>query len=249
MAGHRTTHGQPFIRIDEVQVGDDIVVTTLAGRFVYVMTGQQIVSPNDYQLVIPTIDPSVATLTLTSCHPKYSARQRIVVTAVLDAQRSDAVTLPWTAGVPDQPEPSGVIPGEDAPASTAVPSPDSTSPDSTVTAATTETAPATTVAVDPGTDNGTGADNGTGTDPLASEDGLTDEQGEELFANRWFSDPGAYPHVGLWGVALIAVALAATALSRRVRRNWVGALVGIVPFVVVLYFWFENVNRLLPPNL
>jgi hypothetical protein len=29
----------------------------------------------------------------------------------------------------------------------------------------------------------------------------------------------------------------------------VGALVGIGPFVIVLYFWFENVNRLLPPNL
>jgi sortase A len=29
----------------------------------------------------------------------------------------------------------------------------------------------------------------------------------------------------------------------------VGLLVGIVPFVIVLYFWFENVNRLLPPNL
>ena len=38
-------------------------------------------------------------------------------------------------------------------------------------------------------------------------------------------------------------------LSRRVRRNWVGALVGIVPFVVALYFFFQNVNRLLPAAL
>jgi sortase A len=247
MAGHRTTHGQPFFRIDEVQVGDDIVVTNTRGeRFVYVMTGQLIVSPNDYQLVIPTVDPSVATLTLTSCHPKYSARQRIVVTAVLDAERSAPVTLPWTAGVPDQPEPSGVIPGDETPATTAA-APESTAPADP--AATTPTA-----TVDAG-------DTVAGDDPTAAAEGQTDgtdetdgtdqtdEIGEELFANRWFSDPDAYPHVGLWGLALIAVALAATALSRRLRRNWVGALAGFAPFVVVLYFWFENVNRLLPPNL
>ena len=72
---------------------------------------------------------------------------------------------------------------------------------------------------------------------------------EEVFQNQWFSDPSAFPHVALWGFALIAVSLGAYAISRRARRNWVGALVGIVPFIVVLYFWFENVNRLLPPNL
>jgi sortase A len=38
-------------------------------------------------------------------------------------------------------------------------------------------------------------------------------------------------------------------LSRRTRRDWVGGLVGLVPFVVALYFFFQNVNRLLPPNL
>ena len=53
----------------------------------------------------------------------------------------------------------------------------------------------------------------------------------------------------LLAVPFSLVALAATALSWRVGRNWVGALAGAVPFVVVLYFFFENVNRLLPPNL
>jgi sortase A len=38
-------------------------------------------------------------------------------------------------------------------------------------------------------------------------------------------------------------------ISRRTKRDWVGLLVGIVPFVIVLYFFFQNVNRLLPPNL
>ena len=38
-------------------------------------------------------------------------------------------------------------------------------------------------------------------------------------------------------------------LSKKAKRDWVGLTVGIVPFVIVLYFFFQNVNRLLPPNL
>ena len=38
-------------------------------------------------------------------------------------------------------------------------------------------------------------------------------------------------------------------ISRRLRHDWIGALVGTVPFLVTLYFFFQNVNRLLPPNL
>ncbi len=247
IAGHRTTHGQPFFRIDEVAVGDDIVVETLAGRFTYVVTGQQIVGPDAYQQVIPTVDPSVATLTLTSCHPKYSARQRIVVTAALDPERSDAVTAAWS----DRPraDPDGLIPGDDPDPSE--PAPATTGP---VTAS---TAPAEVPAgsVTPGTGDGTGDTDGTGiSDGTGDAGGAvpavgTDGTGEELFENRWFSDPDAFGQVALWGLALAAVAIGATLLSRRVRRNWVGALTGFVPFVVVLYFWFENVNRLLPPNL
>ena len=43
--------------------------------------------------------------------------------------------------------------------------------------------------------------------------------------------------------------LLAWSVSRRTGHNWIGALAGIVPFVVCLYFFFENVNRLLPPNI
>ena len=69
IAGHRTTYGQPFFDVDKLVVGDEIVVTTLNGRYTYRVTGQEIVSPSDYQ-VVATIDPSRATLTLTSCHPR-----------------------------------------------------------------------------------------------------------------------------------------------------------------------------------
>ena len=45
IAGHRTTYGQPFYRLDEVDPGDEIVVTTVQGRFVYRVTGSEIVGP------------------------------------------------------------------------------------------------------------------------------------------------------------------------------------------------------------
>ena len=48
---------------------------------------------------------------------------------------------------------------------------------------------------------------------------------------------------------LVAVAVGAYFVGKRAKRLWVSFLVGAVPFVVVLYFFFENVNRLLPPGL
>jgi sortase A len=239
IAGHRTTHGQPFNRIDELQVGDTIVVETVVGRYTYVVTGQIIVSPNDYQLVIPTIDPTVATLTLTSCHPKFSAKQRIVVTALLDPDRSDVVTAPYVPPAGGVGAPA-IIPGDDEPASTSTAPVSATStPPTTLAAGGVDPDPS-----DPSDPSGVVADQS----DLAFTDADASES-QDLFENRWFSDPAAFPQVALWGVLLTAVAIGATAISRRAGRNWVGALVGVIPFVVVLYFWFENVNRLLPPNL
>lgn len=88
IAGHRTTYGAPFFRVDELEPGDEIAVTTLQGRFVYRVTGQRIVSPSDLSVLAPTDEP---TLTLTSCHPRYSARQRIIITARLDEAASSPV--------------------------------------------------------------------------------------------------------------------------------------------------------------
>jgi sortase A len=80
IAGHRTTYGAPSNRVDELAPGDKIVVTTVAGKFTYEMTQQLIVRPNETQVVANTPD---AQLTLTSCHPKYSASRRIVIKATL----------------------------------------------------------------------------------------------------------------------------------------------------------------------
>jgi sortase A len=86
IAGHRTTYGAPFNRLDELVVGDPIIVTTLAGEFRYTMVRQLVVPPKEGVYVL---DPTpTATLTLTTCNPKFSAKTRLVVQAVLDPAKS-----------------------------------------------------------------------------------------------------------------------------------------------------------------
>lgn len=89
IAGHRTTYGAPFSRIDEIEPGDEIIVTTVQGRFRYEMIEQRIVNPSQTDVLDPVEGRNL--LTLTSCHPKYSARQRIIVRAELAGEPLPAV--------------------------------------------------------------------------------------------------------------------------------------------------------------
>ncbi len=103
IAGHRTTYGAPFNRIDELVPGDEITVTTVQGEFVYEVIaapGQPAdgqawyaVSPGQVEVLADMGDDR---LTLTACHPKYSAKQRIVVHALLrgPVARATVVTTP-----------------------------------------------------------------------------------------------------------------------------------------------------------
>lgn len=154
IAGHRTTYGAPFFDVDDLQPGDEIVATTLSGRFTYRVTEQRIVASNEYW-VVATTDPTKATLTLISCDPKYTAQKRIVIFSELVASESSPV-------------------------------------------------------------------------------------GEPILN---------YGQVGIWGIALSAIAAGAYLISRKLRHDWAGALIGLLPFMVALCFFFQNVNRLLPPNL
>ncbi|MGH2707488.1 MAG: class E sortase, partial [Actinomycetota bacterium] len=78
ISGHRTTYGAPFKRLDELEAGDEISLTTMQGRFLYLVTDTRIVAPTEVSILNPTID---SRLTLTTCHPKFSDRQRLVVLA------------------------------------------------------------------------------------------------------------------------------------------------------------------------
>ena len=80
IAGHRTTYGAPFRRIDKVRRGDGIVVTMPYGRFTYRVERTRIVKPTD---VWVTQRVSYDRLILSACHPLYSAAERIVVFARL----------------------------------------------------------------------------------------------------------------------------------------------------------------------
>jgi sortase A len=81
IAGHRTTYGAPFYDLNELSPGDEIVVTTAAGRFEYEVSETLIVDPMEGVWVINnTTDDR---LTLTTCHPRFSAAQRLVVVGKL----------------------------------------------------------------------------------------------------------------------------------------------------------------------
>jgi len=105
-AGHRVGRGSPFLDLDKLQPGDAIVVETSDAWFTYRVLGdratgdfttdpsgipgQEIVLPTQVSVISPTPGgpaagpASGAYLTLTTCHPKFSARQRLIIHARLD---------------------------------------------------------------------------------------------------------------------------------------------------------------------
>ena len=90
VSGHRTTYGAPFNRIDELRAGDPIVVQTATNWYVYRVTASEIVQPTATDVVSPVPHhvgekATTALMTLTTCNPKYSAAQRLIVYATLDA--------------------------------------------------------------------------------------------------------------------------------------------------------------------
>ena len=99
VAGHRTTYGRPFHDIDTLRTGDLIVVETKAAYSVYAVKRHEIVAPTAVQVVAPVPDkpgvtPTERWMTMTACHPKYSAAQRYVVFAQLVKTYKHADGLP-----------------------------------------------------------------------------------------------------------------------------------------------------------
>ncbi len=96
IAGHRTTYGAPFGNLDQLSTGDTIAIRTVQGSFVYRVYQQLVVDPSNVSVLNP--DPArPATLTLTTCNPKYSASQRLVVKGELS---SPAPPLPPPPNLP-----------------------------------------------------------------------------------------------------------------------------------------------------
>jgi sortase A len=183
IAGHRTTYGAPFANVDELEPGDEIQVTTVQGEFTYLVRETIIVRPSQIEVLNTGFwdfdrdaSPEPNVLTLTACHPKYSARERIIVGAEL-------------VGDPAPPTPRRDV--------------------------------------EPGPVAG----------PVAFEEG-------NLSGQR----AGAAPAV-LWGLLCASIWLFAWAVGREWRRlRWPSYGIGLLPFLVALFFFFEEFSRLLPAN-
>ncbi|RFU20206.1 class E sortase [Geodermatophilus marinus] len=98
MAGHRVGRGSPFLALDVLRPGDAVVVETADAWHVYRVTTTSVVDPSENRVVSPTPGgppggpPTGAFLTMTTCHPKFSTRERLVVHAELEGSvpRTDA---------------------------------------------------------------------------------------------------------------------------------------------------------------
>jgi sortase A len=80
ISGHRTTYGAPFHNLDRVAPGDLVTVTTVTGTHVYQVVEARVVRPSEMWV---TEQWRGSWLTLTTCHPRFSSRERLVVFARL----------------------------------------------------------------------------------------------------------------------------------------------------------------------
>lgn len=272
VAGHRTTYGAPFFDVDRLEVGDELITTLANGdRFVYEVTFIEVVRSSDYS-VVTTSDPSIAELTLTSCHPKYTARDRIVVHSVLNPAKSSNVGIPTFYAL--EPDVAGEIPGDDPVLSASDVDPDEieitgtesvlADPSSGDGEAVTSDGSADDASAAGGESDETGDSSGDVDEPVAAGDDTTSSAGQaspapaatqsggdatDAFSRGWFDDDDAWPQIALWGSLLILISVLAYQAAKRTRHTSVGVLVGVAPFVVALYFFFQNVHRLLPPGI
>lgn len=101
ISAHRTTYGKPFVDIDQLEAGDSLIVQSEDAWFVYTVESWEIVTPQDVRVIAPMpnepgVEPDDRYITLTTCHPKFSAAERWVVHGRLD------YWAPTGHGVPEE---------------------------------------------------------------------------------------------------------------------------------------------------
>ncbi len=245
IAGHRTTYGAPFHNIDQLVPGDEIIVTNILGRFTYEVIAQPVQNrigfcegfvPGDQaengldgegefgHFIVDPSDTCVLDdwgddrLTLTACHPKFSARERIVVTAQLVGDPVDA---------PPRPIPA-VDPGEGL------------GVDEVVDPAEAAGNPGDAVGADPTT----GEVVETPTSDVVDRSAAGAFEPEDLDEGLGWDYSALQPAI-IWMVAALSVWLLVALVGARWRK-WPAYALGIVPFAVLLFTSFEQIDRLLP---
>ena len=97
IAGHRTSYDAPFGNLNTIALDDVIYITTPKGKFAYTVKEVSIVAPDKTSILANT--PKVATLTLITCHPRFSTSQRLIVSAELSTSSTNTTT-PAIAATP-----------------------------------------------------------------------------------------------------------------------------------------------------
>jgi sortase A len=239
IAGHRTTYGAPFNRIDELEPGDEIRIQTIQGTHTYrVMPVGEAYAPEVLgqltDFVIPEgeenlghiiVRPSATwvlgdfgddRVTLTACHPKLSASRRIIVAAELVSDAVDAPAVPTHAVIDDQID----LATEDL---TGQPLDNSDSDEA-------------------GNDDADVVNTSSNGDPAAPASASIDDVSLDEGLNGERS--ALFPAI-LWGLAAIAVYQGFKQLARRWRR-WPAIALGLVPVVILMSLSFEKIDRFLP---
>lgn len=92
VAGHRTSHGAPFGKIDTLTKGDNVYIETNDGWFTYTYRQTAIVDPSAIEVIDKVPGGMIGAkkggkyMTMTSCHPKWSNKERIIVWLELTAE-------------------------------------------------------------------------------------------------------------------------------------------------------------------
>ncbi len=238
IAGHRTTYGAPFNRIDELLPGDEFEVTTIQGVHTYrVMSAQDafndeirgtlgpdFVLPENaaeigHIIVAPTATWVLGNfgdnrITLTACHPKFSAAQRIIVAAELVSAPAGTVVAPDGYNVTD----GGLVSEDLSAEELALEAGEGVDPDDLAAAP---------------TDTGSGTpDTAAFADEVTLDEGLNGEK-------------DALRPAIIYGLIAIALYLGFKELARR-WKPWPALILGIAPVVFFMALTFEKVDRYLP---
>jgi sortase A len=124
VAGHRVGKGEPFLNIDKLRSGDTVIVETKSWWYVYQvlgdpagrdpqtvteavttdgsaeLPGREIVTPSDGNVLLPVPDhpgtkPTERLMTMTTCHPKFTASHRMILYSVLETRVANTnLTMP-----------------------------------------------------------------------------------------------------------------------------------------------------------
>ena len=274
VAGHRTTYGAPFGEIDQLIPGDQIIVTTIQGEFTYEVVahgddnGHIIVPPTAVEVLDQNFRDHPNRLTLTACHPKGSARQRIIVVAELVGDPAPTYARPGQEelAAPQLADETFDETEDGQQTVTATPSPAPAEDAATPTAEPTAAEATATPTAEP-----TATEDVPGPEPMSEEEevasgplGLSDDSGAggpgtqaaaapaaapapvaDSFGEGLDGDSDALIPAILWGLAALAIWFSALFAGHRWKKLPAYAL-SALPFLVVLFMAFWHIDRIIP---